>query len=631
MAQSFNLTARINLQGPYNLRPIISKIKKDIGGIKPQLKFKLDPAAAKSVKSVTAEIKKLDAAAKSAKKSVGSLNSQLSSLASSFNAAATASKNAANATNAATRATANAAKTVNQARTTIEEFGKQSGLAIKRFAAFTSVTTVIYSVTNAVTDAYKEFLVFNKELVRLSQVTNKSVGDLQGISNEITRLSTSLGVTSSDLISVASTLAQAGLSAQDTKIALEALAKSALAPSFEDITQTTEGAIAAIRQFGLETRELDSALGSINAVAAAFAVEAGDIIAAIQRTGGVFASASRGVSEGTDALNEFVAIFTSIRQTTRESAETIATGLRTIFTRIQRSPTIELLKQYGVELRDLEGKFVGPYEAVRRLSEGLSKIDPRSADFARISEELGGFRQIGKVIPLIQQFAVAQDALKVAQQGSGSLTKDVIIAQQSLAVQFEKTRQNFLALIREIGDSNSFKVFVGSTLVFTNALIDLGRILKPLLPLLLTFTAIKAGSGLNQFLSGFGLVFGRGGGSAGGTGGGGTPPTGGGGGGSGGNQPLTSALALNVAATNSLVQATTTLNTSVLALNQNLLNRSSSPPGFATGCLVPGTGNRDTVPARLMPGEFVIRKSAVEAIGAENLAQMNSGGMVQKY
>lgn len=631
MAQSFNLTARINLQGPYNLRPIISKIKKDIGGIKPQLKFKLDPAAAKSVKSVTAEIKKLDAAAKSAKKSVGSLNSQLSSLASSFNAAATASKNAANATNAATRATANAAKTVNQARTTIEEFGKQSGLAIKRFAAFTSVTTVIYSVTNAVTDAYKEFLVFNKELVRLSQVTNKSVGDLQGISNEITRLSTSLGVTSSDLISVASTLAQAGLSAQDTKIALEALAKSALAPSFEDITQTTEGAIAAIRQFGLETRELDSALGSINAVAAAFAVEAGDIIAAIQRTGGVFASASRGVSEGTDALNEFVAIFTSIRQTTRESAETIATGLRTIFTRIQRSPTIELLKQYGVELRDLEGKFVGPYEAVRRLSEGLSKIDPRSADFARISEELGGFRQIGKVIPLIQQFAVAQDALKVAQQGSGSLTKDVIIAQQSLAVQFEKTRQNFLALIREIGDSNSFKVFVGSTLVFTNALIDLGRILKPLLPLLLTFTAIKAGSGLNQFLSGFGLVFGRGGGSAGGTGGGGTPPTGGGGGGSGGNQPLTSALALNVAATNSLVQATTTLNTSVLALNQNLLNRSSSPPGFATGGLVPGTGNRDTVPARLMPGEFVIRKSAVEAIGAENLAQMNSGGMVQKY
>jgi TP901 family phage tail tape measure protein len=117
-----------------------------------------------------------------------------------------------------------------------------------------------------------------------------------------------------------------------------------------------------MRQFGISTNQLEGALGSINSVAAKFAVEASDIIAAIQRTGGVFAAASRGVSEGTDALNEFVAVFTSIRATTRESAETIATGLRTIFTRIQRGPTIEALKQFGVNLTDVEGKFVGAYK-----------------------------------------------------------------------------------------------------------------------------------------------------------------------------------------------------------------------------------------------------------------------------
>jgi TP901 family phage tail tape measure protein len=636
MAQSFNLTAKINLQGPYNLRPIISKIKKDIGSIKPELKFKLDPSAAKSVSKVTAEIKKLDSAAKSAKKSVGSLNSSLQTLSASFNTAAASSRNAANSTAAVTKATNAAAKSANQARTAVEEFGKQSGLAIKRFAAFTSVTTVIYGLTNAVMDAYKEFLAFNKEVVRLSQVTDKSLSDLSNITNEITRLSTTIGVASSDLIVVASTLAQAGLSAEDTKIALEALAKSSLAPSFENITDTTEGAIAAIRQFGLQTSQLESALGSINAVAAAFAVESGDIIAAIQRTGGVFASASRGVSEGTDALNEFIAIFTSIRQTTRESAETIATGLRTIFTRIQRSSTIELLKQYGVELRDLEGKFVGPYEAVRRLSEGLNRIDPRSADFARISEELGGFRQIGKVIPLIQQFSVAQDALNVAQKGSGSLTRDVITAQQSLAVQFAKTRENFLALVREIGDSSSFQVFVNSTLFLTNAFIDLGRILKPLLPLLLTFSAIKIGSSISQFSSGFGLAFNRGGGGGAGGVGGAPGPSGGTGGGGPGNQPLTSALALNTTANNTLNTTIATLNSSILALNQNIVNTNSlllnrPARGFATGGLVPGSGNTDSVRANLTPGEFVLRKRAVEAIGIDNLAKMNSGGFVRKY
>ena len=50
--------------------------------------------------------------------------------------------------------------------------------------------------------------------------------------------------------------------------------------------------------------------------------------------------------------------------------------------------------------------------------------------------------------------------------------------------------------------------------------------------------------------------------------------------------------------------------------------------GFASGGVVPGTGNQDSVPAMLTPGEFVIRKQSVNKIGAANLAAMNgySGG-----
>jgi hypothetical protein len=47
--------------------------------------------------------------------------------------------------------------------------------------------------------------------------------------------------------------------------------------------------------------------------------------------------------------------------------------------------------------------------------------------------------------------------------------------------------------------------------------------------------------------------------------------------------------------------------------------------------LVPGSGNSDTVPAMLTPGEFVIRKSATQAFGAGNLAGINkyaAGGVV---
>jgi hypothetical protein len=43
--------------------------------------------------------------------------------------------------------------------------------------------------------------------------------------------------------------------------------------------------------------------------------------------------------------------------------------------------------------------------------------------------------------------------------------------------------------------------------------------------------------------------------------------------------------------------------------------------GFASG----GLAATDTVPAMLTPGEFVMSKGAVDAIGADNLAAMNSG------
>jgi TP901 family phage tail tape measure protein len=49
------------------------------------------------------------------------------------------------------------------------------------------------------------------------------------------------------------------------------------------------------------------------------------------------------------------------------------------------------------------------------------------------------------------------------------------------------------------------------------------------------------------------------------------------------------------------------------------------PIPMAEGGFVPGTGNKDTVPAVLMPGEFVVRKDAAQE-NSQTLKQMNKGG-----
>jgi hypothetical protein len=579
MAQAFNLTAQLNLRGPTNVNAVVTNIRRQIGNITANVNINVNPSTANNIAQLNTRLAGLNTTlritatrATTASQAIRQLGQAFSSvhvgnIPAQINAAATAIGNL-------HRANANVHTALAQTSTEMEEFGRQAGLAIRRFSAFSTVSGVIFGLTNAVTQGLKAFIDYDREIVKLQQVTGESAAGLAGLGKTISNLATSLGVSSSELTSVASTLAQAGLSARDTEKALKALALSSLAPSFDDMNKTVEGSIALMRQFGISAGDLDKALGSINAVAAKFAVEASDIVTAIQRTGGVFATASKGVSEGTDALNEFMAIFTSVRATTRESAETIATGLRTIFTRVQRGSTIEALKEYGVNLQDLDGKFVGAYKAVELLSKGLSSIDPRDMKFSQIVEELGGFRQIGKVIPLIQQFTTTQEALKVAQQGQGSLAKDAATAQLSLANQIQKVRQEFLTLFRAIGSSDTFQVMIKGALSLSSAFIKIADSIKGILPALAIFAAFKGASAATQFVGGFaGAV--RGG-----------------------------------------------------------QRRAEGGPirRFATGGFVPGSGDGDTVPARLTPGEFVIRKKAVQAIGVDNLHQMNryaDGGTVR--
>lgn len=502
MATPFNLTARLNVTGPYGVKPVVDSIRKSLKGIDAPVNVVIPKGINAQLKGVGKDLAFIDAQLKAITKSGASAASALSNISNALGKATspTTSKNLAQ-SNAVLAKTAKGAA---QAAAEIEEFGRVSGLAVRRFAGFTIATGAIFGLIDAIKSAIGEAIDFQKSMVTLAQVTGNTVQGVGALEKEVSRLSISLGVSSSELLGVAKTLAQAGLTANQTKKALDAIAKSSLAPSFDSMAETTEGLIAAMRQFRLETTQAESVLGSINSVAAQFAVEAEDIVSAIRRTGGVFAAAAnpKNAQEAEGALREFVALFTSVRATTRESAESIATGLRTIFSRIQRRDTIDALKAFNVEL-ERGGKFVGPFEAIRSLNRELSKLDPQDIRFSKILEELGGFRQVGKVIPLILQFNTALDALKVAEEGQGSLAEDAAVAQQSLANQLVKTREKFLELVREFANTESFQNTAKSILFLTDSLIELSKSFKPILPSLIALGAIKSISIAGGFFRGF--------------------------------------------------------------------------------------------------------------------------------
>jgi TP901 family phage tail tape measure protein len=470
------------------------------------------------------------------------------------------------------------ARSAKQAGGAIAEFGDKAALALKRYSAFVVATTAFYTTGRLIGGGLKEGIAFERQMIKIAQVTGKSMGQLRNLQEEIGRLSTSLGTSSAELVEVARILAQTGMSATDTKKALQAIALTDLAPTFKDMKSTVEGSIAIMSQFGISANELQTSLSQINAVASKFPVESEGIISAVKRMGGIFSLTSKGVAEGNKALAQMIGLFASVQAVTRESPERVSTGLRTIIGRLQRKENRDALAGFGINLSDEQGQFVGPFEAVQRIGKGLRGLGSR--DFRRLAiiEQIGGLRQLGRLIPAIENTTLATNAYNTALAGQNSLVEDSIIAQQSMQIQFQKVGEEFTQLMREISQTESFKMMIGLMLEGARAAIGLANSLKEVIPLL---AAIGLAKGIGTAVRG-----------------------------------------------------------GVFSSFSRRIKSGGHTTGYgrASGGIIPGFGSGDRVPIMAEPGEVVINKKAVQSVGASSLLALNRtiprfarGGQIAGY
>ena len=101
-----------------------------------------------------------------------------------------------------------------QAGSAMEGFGRITGMAGKRFLAFSVAASGFIKLTMAFKEGIDQAIKFDREMVRLSQVTGKTVKALSDINREVTSLATNLGVSSASIMSVTRILAQTGMTAK---------------------------------------------------------------------------------------------------------------------------------------------------------------------------------------------------------------------------------------------------------------------------------------------------------------------------------------------------------------------------------------------------------------------------------
>lgn len=483
MATGPAIALNVKLNAPANISSVANQIRQGLGGINANVKLNLSQGSQATLNNTNAALREIRA-------NLARINSTSNNLGPQLGKVTVGLRNIGQAGQAINSITLSTAK-LNTALT-----GTSNSVAAvtARLSSFVIVAQTFTKVSAAIRDGVDEALDFQRELIRLKQVGDDTSGVVKSIGDEAIRLGKTLGVSSNELIKVASTLRQAGLSANDTKVALETLAKTRLSPSFTDLNNTVEGAIAVIGQFKLGAKDLERVFDSINSVSKAFAVESNDLITGVRLAGAAFSQA------GGD-LNEFLAIFTAIRSQTRESAESIGTGLKTIFTRLQRKDSVDALKNLGINLRDAKGQFVGVYEGVRRISEGLSQVNPRSQQFADIVEQIGGLRQVNKILPLINNQKTIQEALNVAKKSSNSLDKDAATGQEILIVKLTKLKESFNEIFKLLSENKQILNFIDLMTKLGESAVFLAKKLEPIIPTLLLLGGLKIASSVGTVAS----------------------------------------------------------------------------------------------------------------------------------
>ena len=317
----------------------------------------------------------------------------------------------------------------------IQQFvGLQGGIQVARRAMRNAFTTI------------KEL---DQAMTEMAVVTDLEVGDYWDQLPRHTEDANKLGVAIKDVYKAETLYYQQGLKQNEVvAMSTQTLKMARIAGlSAEDATNKMT---AALRGFNMELNETSAqrVADVYSQLAAITASDVDEISSAMTKTASIAASA--GMEFETTA-----AFLSQIIETTRESAETAGTALKTVIARFQelkKDPSeigevdgevvdankIETaLRSVGVSLRDTQGQFRELDDVFLELAGKWDSLDTNTQRY--IATIAAGSRQQSRFIAMMSDYSRTQELVSAANNSTGASNK-----------QFEKTMDSLEAKLNEL-------------------------------------------------------------------------------------------------------------------------------------------------------------------------------------
>ena len=354
----------------------------------------------------------------------------------------------------------------------LKEFESALAASNARVLAFGASTAVIGGVGKAFREIADVTIEVEKSLSDINRVLSLSTDKLQKFSSDLFAVSKLTAASFQDAAKASLEFSRQGLSAEDTlkktadALTLVRLTGVSATQAVEDLTAATN----AFKETGLTTNDI---LNKIVAVEQQFAVSADDLTSAVSRTG----QAAKEAGVNFDQLNALVA---SAQEKTARGGAVIGNALKTIFTRLQRTETLDQLENFNISVRDIEGNVLPAIQILQNFA-GAYK-DLSTAQKASLSEQVAGVYQVNILKSIISDLNNEQGVYNKALEYGAKATNEAEQANAklnlTLAALISQTGTNLQQLSNNIGKVTFEPIFKSLVTPFNDAVTYINNLLE---------------------------------------------------------------------------------------------------------------------------------------------------------
>jgi TP901 family phage tail tape measure protein len=327
-----------------------------------------------------------------------------------------------------------------------DEFTKSLEASNARVIAFGASAAIIGGVAKGFSELVIQAVKVEKILTDINVVLGTTTAKLDKFGKDLFNVARGTSQTLEVAAEAALEFSRQGLSMEET---LRRTSDALILTRLTGIkaANAVSGLTAAVNGFsdaGLTTTEI---INKLAAVDVKFAVSAEDLINALARAGAVAQDA--GVN-----FDQLVGAVTAAQQITARGGAVIGNSFKTIFTRIQRSSTIDRLQELGITVKDVTGATLPALTVLTNLSKTYDGLT--SSTKAAVAEQVGGVFQINilkaALKDLRKESSLYSQATKISSIATDEAQQKNAMLQKTLSSLAAQTALSLQELSANIGD-----------------------------------------------------------------------------------------------------------------------------------------------------------------------------------